>query len=151
MWGGELSYLQSVDSSFDETAPGYETVSEVSLDEFRDKIVDADDGAVFSSDPNSWVGESERSEGGGVKHITIAGARFSGSVIRDLFSLRSANFEIAVGENSVVFTVKGYGHGVGMSQYGANCLAKEGKKYDEILKYYYTGVSIAYYSWPDDA
>ena len=63
--------------------------------------------------------------------------------MRRIFDLSSADFEISVGDDSVTFRVTGYGHGVGMSQYGANHCAKEGMTYEEILKKYYTGISLA--------
>ena len=72
----------------------------------------------------------------------ICGKEFSGSKIREALGLKSTNFNVTLKDNVFTFTVYGYGHGVGMSQHGANVLAKEGKSYDEILKHYYTGVEI---------
>lgn len=66
----------------------------------------------------------------------------SGVEIRSIFSLRSANFKVTIKDDSIIFEVVGYGHGVGMSQTGADSLAKEGKNYEEIIKHYYTGVKI---------
>ena len=66
----------------------------------------------------------------------------SGVEIRSIFSLRSANFKVTIRDDSIIFEVVGYGHGVGMSQTGADSLAKEGKNYEEIIKHYYTGVKI---------
>ena len=151
VWGSDLAYLHGVDSSFDTSAPGYETLSEFSGNEFRDKITAAYADARFDGDADTWIGEITRSEAGGVKSILIGGVSLSGSEVRELFGLRSTHFEISVSADLVTFTVKGYGHGVGMSQYGANCLATEGKNYQEILKYYYTGVEITAYAWPDQA
>ena len=70
----------------------------------------------------------------------------TGSALRELFSLRSANFTVTADESAVTFSVTGYGHGVGMSQYGANALARQGKPYEEILKWYYTGIELGRYS-----
>ena len=66
----------------------------------------------------------------------------SGVEIRNLLGLRSANFTVEISENNIKFVVKGYGHGVGMSQTGADALAKQGESYDNIIKHYYTGVEI---------
>ena len=84
----------------------------------------------------------ETNSAGGVASVTVGGVAVKGSELRTLFSLRSANFTVAAGSEGITFSVTGYGHGVGMSQYGANTLAKEGKGYQEILKWYYTGVEI---------
>ncbi len=131
VWGGNVPYLISVDSSEDINADGFKSVVEVSQNEFK-KTLDIDE---------IKTGEISRGEGGTVKNIFISGKNFKGSEIRKLFSLRSSNFEINVSD-SVKFTVKGYGHGVGMSQNGANECAKKGMKYDEILFKYYTGTKL---------
>jgi SpoIID/LytB domain protein len=83
-----------------------------------------------------------RTEGGAVKSIKIGEKAFSGTEIRSIFGLNSANFEIITEGNEVVFETTGKGHGVGMSQYGANQMAKNGKTYREILLHYYSGVTI---------
>ena len=88
-----------------------------------------------------------RTEAGGVKNIELCGATLTGEQVRTLFSLRSSNFDIAYADGAFTFTVRGYGHGVGMSQYGANELAKKGMDYKEILKTYYTGVEIVAYDF----
>jgi stage II sporulation protein D len=69
----------------------------------------------------------------------------TGSQLRSLLSLRSADFTVSADDKAITFSVTGYGHGVGMSQYGANALAKEGKTFGEIIKWYYTGVTIGYF------
>ena len=76
--------------------------------------------------------------------VTVCGKTIKGTSLRTLLSLRSANFSIEylAEDKSFKITTYGYGHGIGMSQYGANCLAKQGKTYEEILKHYYTGVEI---------
>ena len=80
-----------------------------------------------------------------VKCISIGGKNFEGTEIRKIFGLRSANFTISYDENNIIFTTKGYGHGAGMSQYGAEFMAKEGKSYHDILSHYYTGISFSKY------
>ena len=74
--------------------------------------------------------------------VTLFGKEFTGSDIRSAFSLRSANFDLEMGEETVTFTVRGYGHGVGMSQFGANTMASQGSKYKEILAWYYKGCTV---------
>lgn len=83
-----------------------------------------------------------RSEGGRVSDLQAGKARVSGRKIRELFGLRSANFSVKVTDSDVVFTTTGFGHGVGMSQYGANGMAENGASYVEILTHYYSGVEV---------
>ena len=141
IWGGNLPYLVSADSSGDRDAPGYYTTVEVEKKEFQKKLKDA--GATdFPEDLQAWLGEAQRSEGGAVLSMTLCGKEFRGGELRKLFDLRSQNFEVEWQEEKAVFHVLGYGHGVGMSQYGANAMAKEGKTYREILANYYAGTTI---------
>ncbi len=142
VWGGNVPYLKSVNSSFDEKAPGFSSEAAFTTDEFKRVILSENPSAVFGSDPSLWVTEIIRSEGGGVISLKIGGTKFKGTRIRTLFSLRSHNFTIEFSDGIALFRVKGYGHGVGMSQWGSRFLAEEGKTYAEILKYYYSGVEI---------
>lgn len=84
----------------------------------------------------------EYTQGDRVKTIKIGNLNLSGVEVRTILGLRSANFEVALNQDNINFSVKGYGHGVGMSQTGANTLAKEGKMYEEIIKHFYSGVEI---------
>ena len=88
------------------------------------------------------IGKEERTESGAVKTITLCEKEFTGAKIRELFNLRSSNFKIEEKDGEYVFTVYGYGHGVGMSQYGANSYAKMGYSYEEILEHYYPGTIL---------
>jgi len=90
----------------------------------------------------STVKVVERSSGGRVALLQAGNLTVKGREIRDLFGLRSANFSVSVQGNSVLFTTEGYGHGVGMSQWGANGMAQAGYKYTDILTHYYTGVEV---------
>ena len=137
VWGGDLPYLVSVESRGEENAPNYHSSADVPLSEFCEKLTAENPQAVITSAAD--IGEITRSEGGAVKSIAIGGASFKGSDIRRIFNLRSACFEIKCEGDNVHFEVTGYGHGVGMSQYGANELAKEGMSYKKILAHYYTG------------
>ncbi|MBQ2651013.1 MAG: stage II sporulation protein D, partial [Clostridia bacterium] len=94
-------------------------------------------------DPSHWFKASERSEAGGIIEVSVGGVRVKGTEIRTLLGLNSTNFTYSVQKNGdLCFKTTGYGHGVGMSQYGAKALAEEGKRFDEIIKWYYTGVEI---------
>ena len=77
-----------------------------------------------------------------VKTIKIGDKEFKGADIRTIFNLKSSTFTVELKDNEFVFTVKGYGHGVGMSQYGANHMANQGFSYEEILKHYYKDIDI---------
>ena len=78
--------------------------------------------------------------------MTVGGVEVGGNQLRTILGLRSACFTISFEDDTVTFSVTGYGHGVGMSQYGANALAREGKSFEEILKWYYTGIDVAPYT-----
>lgn len=133
VWGGgEYSYLQSVDSPWDESSPNFSSTVTVPVYELCEKL-----GVSLAQ-----TGATEHTVGGSVKTVEIGGAQFKGTEIRSIFGLNSACFELSLDGENAVFSVRGYGHGVGMSQYGANGMAKEGKDYTEILKHYYTGVEI---------
>ena len=83
-----------------------------------------------------------RSDAGGIKEITVGGITIRGTQFRSIFGLRSTNAVIEISGDKVTFDVTGYGHGVGMSQYGADYMAKNGKNYKEILTTYYQGTEI---------
>ena len=88
------------------------------------------------------ISNIEASDTGRINYITINDKKFKGTIVRAKLGLRSTDFDINVLSEKVEITTKGYGHGVGMSQYGANTLANEGKTYEEILKYYYQNIKI---------
>lgn len=134
VWGGEVPYLVSVDSTEDKNVKGYETKVKVSYNELITKL--------GVKDFEKVIGEEERTENGTVKTIVVCEKEFTGAKIRELFNLRSANFKLEEDEGEYVFTVYGYGHGVGMSQYGANNYAKAGYTYEDILSHYYPGTEL---------
>ncbi len=140
VWGESVPYLKSADSPGEEAVDRFETTYTISFSEFADKIKSAAPDSSLSSP--SDIKKPVYTSAGYVSSVEIGGHTFKGTEIRTLFSLRSAAFTISADDDLVTFTVKGYGHGVGMSQYGANVLAKDGKSYEEILKHYYSGVDI---------
>lgn len=142
VWGSDVPYLQSVESPGEENAPVFEGTETFSEEEFRQIICAAEPSADLSGNPSGWFGEVSRSDGGGVLSMTIGGISFSGVRLRSLLGLRSTLFTTSVTEDGIRFQVRGYGHRVGMSQYGANAMAGAGKSYREILNHYYTGAEI---------
>lgn len=142
VWGGSLPYLKSVNSSFDENAPNFNSACSFTPEEFKNIILANYPHLIPADDPSVWVGEAVRSQAGGVMEITILGEKIKGTKMRSMFSLRSHNFTLEYKGGAFHFNVKGYGHGVGLSQWGSKFLAEEGKNYKDILRYYYTGVTI---------
>ena len=142
VWGSEVPYLQSVESPGEEAAQKYESQVRVSFSKFKQILQKADPNVFFPVIPEDWIGATVRSDGGGVQSMVLGGVSFSGTKLRSLFSLNSTLFTLSVGDGEMIFSVKGYGHRVGMSQYGANAMAGEGKTCAEILTHYYTGVQI---------
>lgn len=141
VWGTDLPYLKSVESTENPLNPNYKTTAEFSFSDFRKKLNTICPEISANSSPPT-LGSISRTTGGSVDYIEIDGEKFKGTNIRKLFNLRSANFEISIADAKVIFTVTGYGHGVGMSQYGANEMAKKGENYTEILSHYYTNIQI---------
>lgn len=135
VFGQDAAYLKSVDSSFEEgVSPLFEKSLYLTKASFCEKLkVDCTDLTIKVLDTTST---------GRIKNISINDTKFTGESIRSLLNLYSSYFKIDINNNEVKITTKGYGHGVGMSQYGALALALKGKSYEEILKYYYQGVEI---------
>ncbi len=142
VWGGDVPYLVSVESRGEESSPNYEKVKKYSPDEFKKIFLTKFPDAVFDSNPENWVTNISRSDAGGVKSVSIAGVSLKGSDVRALFELNSTNFTILYLNGEMEIRTFGYGHGVGMSQYGAKYLAANGSNYEEILKTYYIGVTL---------
>lgn len=143
VWGGkDEPYLQAVETSGESNYTQYSSELTISKEEFIEKIKQyhSDFEIDFSSDNQIEV--LEYTEGQRIKKIKIGNLELAGTEIRNIFGLKSAKFEILVEGENVKFNVLGYGHGVGMSQTGADSMAKEGKNYEEIIKHYYTGVEI---------
>ena len=130
----ELDYLKSTESIYDnESLRGFEVQKEISINDFIK--------ALNLNCINPIVDNISYNDSGYVHEITICNKTYEGNEFRKILNLRSANFKINI-TNNVIITTYGYGHGVGMSQYGANGYAKSGYNYKEILKHYYTDVEI---------
>lgn len=133
VFGEDRDYLESVDSTWDENVKNFEVTTTFSKEEFCEKL------SLDCS--NIAIENIVRSATNRVNSITINNQEFKGTKIRSLLNLRSTDFDIDI-TDKVTITTKGYGHGVGMSQYGANEMAKKGYTYEEILNYYYKGIDI---------
>ena len=142
VWGNPVAYLKSVDSPEGDEVPNYRTRTALGAEEVRALTLEAYPGADLSGDPAGWFGQASRNEGGTVISIPLGGVTLTGGQARSLFSLRSACFTVAWDGGQFVFDVTGYGHGVGMSQYGANAMAKSGSSFEDILTWYYTGAEV---------
>lgn len=143
VFGGDISYLQAVPSPGDTFAPGYQTEKDVTVEDFKKIVTNLKSDIQFSDNPAAWIENSERTQSGTIKIIKICNVPFSGNDIRHAFSLRSADFQVSFQNDKFTFTVRGYGHGVGMSQYGAEYMAEQGASYKEILSWYYPGTTIS--------
>ena len=142
VWGNSVPYLQSVDSPEGENVPNYQSQATISSQEFQDLFLEARPEADLSGDPSTWVGDTQYNDGGSVHTITIGGVTVTGAQARQIFNLRSAAFSVSYADGTFTFDVTGFGHGVGMSQYGADAMAVAGSTYTEILQHYYTGVTV---------
>lgn len=142
IWGRELPYLTSVDSPGGSACSQYEGTVTVRQSDFRDAILALAPDADFSGEPGTWFRDSHRSEAGSVIDVLVGEVRLTGSQVRQAAGLNSANFKVKVEGENLVFTTVGYGHGVGLSQYGARYLAMDGQTYDQILYHYYPGTQL---------
>lgn len=143
IFGEDIPYLKPVASPFDMLSNNFTTCVRLSNDEFVNKAKEKWDDFKDSGNPNTLIGEAKQTDSGSVTEITLGGKKLSGQQVKDAFSLRSCNFELMYTQDQFVFTVKGYGDGVGMSQNGANEMAKQGAGYKEILNHYYPGTVLA--------
>ncbi|WP_174734278.1 stage II sporulation protein D [Mesobacillus harenae] len=135
-WSNSFPYLRSVQSPWDEKSPKFTDQKIVSLQEFESKL------GVKVTEPA--VGKIvSRTKGDRVGKVEIGGKSLTGKIIREKLELRSSDFSWSLQGNNIVINTKGFGHGVGMSQYGANGMAIEGKTYQDIVKHYYQGVQVS--------
>lgn len=137
VWGAQIPYLQAVESPGEEFASHYTDTVLFSVEEFENLM-----GAVLSDYPETWIESISYTPGGGVKTIRICGTDYDGIQIRKKLNLRSTAFIITAVGNTVTITTKGFGHRVGMSQYGAEAMAVNGRTYIEILEHYYPGTRL---------
>jgi len=141
VWGNSIPYLVSVESKYDTKAPDFMEVYEFTHDEMKELLEKSFEDIKLSENPNKWFSDIKTTDAGNVLSVKVCNKEITGQQLCKALSLRSASFEIEYEDNFKI-TVKGCGHCVGMSQYGANEMAKAGKKYDEILKHYYKDTEI---------
>lgn len=140
LWGGSYPYLKPVESAGDVLSSGYLSEVTVSKDDFKTAFKDHE--IDFKGEPNKWITDINRSTSGYILSLKICGTELKGSAVRSALKLRSTNFDVSTTDNNFKFSVRGYGHGVGMSQYGAQYMALQGSTYEEILIWYYTGCIV---------
>ena len=143
VWGGSgYPYLQSVATAGEDAYSQYSSEATFSKEEFEEKIKEVHSDFEIDFDEKDCIKVEEYTDGNRVKTVKIGNLELSGVEVRTIFGLRSANFKVTINDNEIKFEVTGYGHGVGMSQTGADSLAKEGQSYEDIIHHYYTDVEI---------
>ncbi|ADL08736.1 stage II sporulation protein D [Thermosediminibacter oceani] len=143
VWGKYVPYLRSVTSPGEEISPRFVSVKEIPVEEVVSKLqAKWPDIVIDPKHPERQWKVLEVSEGGRIKTMQVGNKVIKGTEFRMLFELNSTDIKWERSGNNIKFTCKGYGHGVGMSQYGANAMADKGSNYVDILKHYYSGVEI---------
>lgn len=137
VWGTDFPYLRATESPGEENAAHFTDTVTFTKSQFADAL-----GITLPGSPESWLGAVTYTAGGGVNTILIGGTEFQGTFLRSLLGLRSTAFSISATETDITITTKGFGHRVGLSQYGADAMAASGSTYQEILAYYYKGTSL---------
>lgn len=137
VWGTDVPYLQAVDSPGEEIASHYVETVRFTAEEFETKLQ-----TELSNRPESWFGTVVYTDGGGVATMQIGDKTYKGTDLRAMLGLRSTAFSMTAVGDTVTVTTKGYGHRVGMSQYGAQAMAIDGSDYTQILSHYYPGTTL---------
>ena len=137
VWGTDFPYLQAVSSPGEEKAVHYTDTVCFTAEEFQNAL-----GVSLSGSPGSWFRDVTYTDGGGVDSMVIGGMSYRGTELRTLLGLRSTAFSVSTTEDTVTITTRGYGHRVGMSQYGADAMAVTGSTCPEILAHYYPGTTL---------
>lgn len=137
LWGKEYDYLTPVESVGDLLSPNYLTTVDFTKEQLCEKIE-----GISNEDMSKWFSSPVYSDSGTLLTVNFGEKTLTGKEIRAALNLRSANFDVTAKDNVFTFNVRGYGHLVGMSQYGANYMAQQGSDYKEILKWYYKGTEI---------
>ena len=145
VWGSDVPYLQAVASPGEQDAAYDHDELCVPLADFKAAILAEAPEADLSGPPQGWAGALSATPGGGVATLELGGVPFTGQTLRRLFGLRSTAFTLNLSEDGAVFQTRGYGHRVGLSQYGANAMALDGHSWQQILQWYYQGVELGPY------
>lgn len=142
VWEGGADYLVPVESVGDRLSPGYETNYTFASSELKTLLENNFENIILDKNPEKWIEILEISDSGYITKIKLGNIETSGLEFRNALGLRSSNFEYSYKDNVFSFDVLGYGHGVGLSQYGSDYLARQGKTYQEILQHYYKDIEI---------
>ena len=137
VWGREYPYLRATDSPGEEKAAYYSETKSFRPEEFQQAL-----GVSLTGEPAQWMGEVTRTAGGGVDTMEIGGKKYTGVELRAALGLRSTAFTITVQDHLIQIETHGYGHRVGMSQYGADAMAAGGADFRQILSHYYPGTDL---------
>ncbi|MDD3230143.1 MAG: stage II sporulation protein D [Oscillospiraceae bacterium] len=143
VWAHGLDYLSPAESFGDTLAPGFESTVQFSAQQVEELLKAAYPGLILPGDRREWLRVVSRSESGYVLTVDAGDIQVTGKDIRSLFGLRSSFFTVSYTLDTFTFTVEGYGHGVGLSQYGADYMARQGSSFTEILAHYYQGATLA--------
>lgn len=142
VWGQALPYLTAVDSACDTTAENYEYTLTLSAEHTAQALAESLGIAADLAAPEQWFGEMQRTPSGYTASLSVCGQRVSGTALRRALGLRSTCFAVRYEGGNFSFVTKGYGHGVGLSQWGAKCLAEQGQSCREILAHYFPGTEL---------
>lgn len=142
VWNEEVPYLQSVASPGDILSPDYINIVRIPVDKFKTSLAELNV-VNFTDNPSEWISDIICSDAKTVTSIKICGAELSGNQLRSALGLRSAAFDVVYsGDDTFEFTVYGYGHCAGLSQYGADYMARQGDDWKKIINHYYADVEI---------
>ena len=140
VWGSDVPYLQAVESPGEEFASVFADCVTFTPEKFQQALC-----VRLEGEPATWFGEITYTDGGGVATLMVGDVAYRGTTLRILLGLRSTFFTVSVTEGTIIIETRGYGHRVGMSQYGAQAMALAGSGYEEILCHYYQGAGLSNY------
>lgn len=141
-WGTDFPYLQAVSSTGEQSAKGFSEEKKFTPDELSTKLTQGLKELKLEDSKADWIKVIDKSPSGTVLSVKVGNLTLKGNELRDILSLRSSYFDVAFESDSFKITTKGVGHGVGLSQYGANSMALNGDTFEKIISYYYNGVKI---------
>ncbi len=137
VWGADFPYLRATDSPGEEKATYYTDSVYIPKETLCSALE-----ISLGEDPAAWVGMTTYTAGGGVNTMILGGKEFGGTQLRKALGLRSTAFTVSWDAGGITFETRGYGHRVGMSQYGADAMAASGSSFDQILAHYYAGTEL---------
>ena len=142
VWGRSISYLRRADSPWDKGYAHFECRNEIKAEEIRSALAHYDSNIEIPVDPARWFTELNADENGYVISVNIGKNKFSGGDLWRILGLRSTAFTVSYESGIFTFTTRGFGHGAGLSQFGADAMAASGSTAEEILAHYYAGANI---------